>query len=87
MTAPEPVVIVEVLLPTTAHLDRGVKLAGYFTVPSIQHYLIVDPDAASIVHHARSADGSIVSSTHAGGMLRRLDPPGLGLSLDAMLGR
>lgn len=85
MTAPEPVVVVEVLSPTTAHLDRGVKLAGYFSLLSLKHDLIIDPDAQTVVHHARAPDGNVVSSTHTGGALR-LDPPGIDVSLDAMLG-
>lgn len=84
MTAPEPVVIVEVLLPTTAHLDRGVKLAGYFTVPSIKHYLIVDPATMSLTHHTRAADGAIAAAIYTNGTLR-LDPPGLTLDLDRIL--
>jgi Uma2 family endonuclease len=85
MTAPEPVVVVEVLSPTTAHLDKGVKLAGYFALPSVQHYLIIDPVTASLVHHGRSPDGSIVASTHSAGTLR-LDPPGLVISVDQIFG-
>jgi hypothetical protein len=36
--------------------DLRDKLVGYFMVPSIMHYLIVDPDDRMVVHHARSAD-------------------------------
>src|ERR1700687_2983166 len=35
---------VEVLLPSTRHIDASAKLAGYFRIPSVRHYLIVDPD-------------------------------------------
>ncbi len=43
MTAPNPVVVVEVLSPSTRGIDTTVKLAGYFLVPSLKHYLIVEP--------------------------------------------
>jgi Uma2 family endonuclease len=38
-----PVVVVEVLSPSTARMDGTTKLNGHFKVPSIQHYPIVDP--------------------------------------------
>ena len=36
--------MVEVLSPSTKHVDTGKKLEGYFRVPSIVHYLVVDPE-------------------------------------------
>ena len=38
---PDPVVVVEVLSPSTAADDHGVKLDGYFSPPSVRHYLIL----------------------------------------------
>src|SRR5262249_9771960 len=38
-----PLVVVEVLSPSNAMKDLRDKLVGYFRVPSIRHYLIVDP--------------------------------------------
>jgi len=83
---PAPLLVVEILSPTTAHIDRGVKLAGYFTLPSLQHYLIIDPETMSVTHHQRRAAGSIASDTLTGGTLT-LDPPGLALDLDRILTR
>ena len=42
LEVPNPVVIVEVLSPSTRRIDVSVKLAGYFRLPSVAHYLIVD---------------------------------------------
>jgi len=83
---PAPVVIAEVLSPTTAHIDRGIKLTGYFSLPSVQHYLIIDPDTLSLTHHHRAADGRLAADTHTGGSVR-LDPPGLMLDVDRILKR
>ena len=74
-----PVIIVEVLSPTTMHTDTSAKLIGYVKLPSVQHYLIIDPDACSVTHHSRSAEGSISASHVTSGAIR-LDP--LGLSID-----
>jgi Uma2 family endonuclease len=76
----DPVIVVEVLSPSTQHIDSGVKLPGYFRLPSIMHYLIVDPDRPLIIHHARVADDSILTRIVREGVIA-LDPPGIGLSL------
>ena len=51
-----PIVVVEVLSPSNAMKDLRDKLVGYFLVPSIMHYLIVDPDSRLVIHHARGGD-------------------------------
>ena len=43
VAVPNPVVVVEVLSPGTASTDTGGKLADYFRVPSVAHYLIIHP--------------------------------------------
>jgi len=80
---PNPVIIVEVLSPSTRHIDLSAKLADYFRVPSVAHYLIVDPDKPRIVHHARSARDTILTRIVSDGSIR-LDPPGIELAMDAV---
>jgi Uma2 family endonuclease len=75
-----PIVVVEVLSPSTQHVDLSAKLAGYFRLPSVVHYLIVDPDQPLIIHHARSNTDSILTRIVRDGTLA-LDPPGLELAL------
>jgi Uma2 family endonuclease len=77
---PNPVIIVEVLSPSTRRVDVSLKLAGYFRLPSLAHYLIVDPTQPSIVHHARGAGDTIVTRIVTEGAIS-LDPPGLELAL------
>lgn len=83
-TVASPIILVEVLSPSTAHTDKSAKLIGYFQLPSVMHYLVIDPDTGTLAHHVRTADGNIASSQHTAGVLR-LDPPGLALSLDAIV--
>lgn len=72
---PNPVIVVEVLSPSMRHIDLAAKLADYFRVPSIVHYLIVDPEKPRIVHHARAAGDTILTRiVNEGGI--KLDPPG-----------
>jgi Uma2 family endonuclease len=78
MTAAEFVVI-EVASPSTWHIDETVKLAGYFQIPSVRHYLIVLPGKRQVIHHERGADGVIVTHMRGDEPIR-LDPPGVALS-------
>lgn len=72
----DPVVVVEVVSPSSRGVDRGIKLAGYFSLPSVRHYLIVDTEKRVIIHHRRDEKGRIgVRILHDGTLA--LDPPGL----------
>jgi Uma2 family endonuclease len=79
-----PVIVVEVISPSTAAVDRGEKLFNYFRLPSVQHYLIVDPRALPIVHHARQADGTSLTRLVHGGPIT-MTPPGITIDTDTLL--
>ena len=76
----DPLIVVEVVSPSSLRDDTGDKLNEYFSVPSIHHYLIVRPDKKLIVHHARGDDGKLITAIVTEPSLR-LDPPGLDLDL------
>jgi Uma2 family endonuclease len=80
IAVPNPVVIVEVLSPATASVDAGSKLAGYFRVASVQHYLLVRPTRREVVHHRRNGDAILTRIVREG--VIELDPPGISLALD-----
>ena len=75
----DPLLVVEVLSPSTGSLDTTTKLDGYFRVPSLRHYLIVNPAKRRLTHHARDEAGTITTRILGDGPLR-LDPPGIVLS-------
>ena len=77
---PTPVIVVEVLSPITRHVDAAAKLAGYFSLPSLWHYLIIDPDKRIVIHHRRGRDDDIITRIVREQTLR-LEPPGLELDL------
>jgi Uma2 family endonuclease len=81
MFVPDPMIVVEVLSPTTAHSDTSAKLIGYFKVPSVAHYLVLDPDDRTVTHHTRDGTPTVLNS----GLLR-LDPPGIDLSVEDLFG-
>jgi Uma2 family endonuclease len=71
----QPVIIIEVLSPSTAGFDKGSKLIGYFQLDSLVHYLLIDPVELTVEHHQRR-DGEITKRTLMEGTLE-LNPPGL----------
>ncbi len=60
----DPVVVVEVVSPSTQRIDVLVKLARYFRNASLVHYLIVLPGPRLVIHHRRAASGAIETTSH-----------------------
>jgi Uma2 family endonuclease len=81
---PQPVVVLEVLSPGNAATDLRDKLQGYFRVPSVQHYLIVDPDKRLVIHHARGEVDVVATRIISEGNIS-LDPPGIELQVRDLL--
>ena len=75
----EPVVLVEVVSPSSGAVDRGRKLVDYFRLPSLRHYLVLDPDRRVVVHHERT--GADIRTRILGDGRLRLDPPGIELDV------
>ncbi len=61
-----PVLIVEVLSPSTELFGRGKKFARYQQIASLTDYLLVAQDEARIEHFARQPDGRWLLTTAAG---------------------
>lgn len=80
---PNPIVVVEVLSPSTARIDVVRKLAGYFDVPTVAHYLIINPDEPPIIHYRRQPDGTILARIVPSGAIS-LDPPGLVIDISSL---
>jgi Uma2 family endonuclease len=75
----DPVIVVEVVSPTSRKRDSGGKLADYFRLPSVRHYLIVMTEDRTIIHHERDAAGAITTRIIRDGRIH-LDPPGIELT-------
>jgi Uma2 family endonuclease len=83
LEVPNPVIVVEVASPSTRRFDETVKHDGYFSLPSVYHYLIVDPEGPPLVRYSRQPDGTISRAVVAAGVLT-LAPPGIELSVAEM---
>ena len=82
--APSPVIVVEVLSPGTRSVDAGAKLAGYVLLPSVVHYLLVDPRRACAIHHRRTGAAIEIRIVSEGDVA--LDPPGITLAVGDLFG-
>ena len=58
-----PVVIIEILSPSTESYDRGKKFRNYRTIETLQEYILIAQDAKQIDHYVRQPDNLWVLSS------------------------
>jgi len=80
---PNPLIVVEVLLSRNPLKELRDKLYGYFRVPGIQRYLVVDPDKRAVIHYARASRTSLTTRIMQSGLIA-LNPPDLEVQLDSI---
>ena len=80
----EPVLVVEVLLPSTAAYDRGDRFAAYRLLPSLREMLLVDPDSRRCDIYRQVADGLWVLHPFEPRQAVRLQSVGLDLGAEAL---
>lgn len=61
-----PILIVEVLSPTTAERDRGEKFAAYRNLPSFREYLLIEQDRSFVIRHFRDTDDQWIFDEYSG---------------------
>ena len=52
-----PLLLAEVLSPSTADYDRGGKFGHYRQIPSLREYLVIWQSEARVEHHQRAEQG------------------------------
>jgi len=72
----DPIIVVEVVSPSSHKRDSGSKLEAYFRLPSVRHYLVVKTENQVIIHHRRDEAGAIATRIIRDGRID-LDPPGI----------
>lgn len=80
---PEPVLIIEVVSPSTERIDRGRKKLDYFATSSIRQYAIVEQDERLVDLYTRSEAGWI-NEVITGDAALKLSSVGVELSLDTV---
>ncbi|MGC1275588.1 MAG: Uma2 family endonuclease [Planctomycetaceae bacterium] len=76
-----PLVIVEILSPSTRRIDRGEKLDNYRRIPSLTDYLIVAQDRLWIDRYVRDGNEWRLEDFSKADDVLRLPTPGCELSL------
>jgi Uma2 family endonuclease len=61
-----PLLIVEVLSPSSEGYDRGKKFELYRTIESFSEYLLVHQDRRRVEHYSKQDDGSWLLREHFG---------------------
>jgi Uma2 family endonuclease len=79
-----PMIVVEVISPSSEFRDVHRKLFEYFSVKSIQHYVIVDMFKNRVLHNRRTGPESYMSSILGKGFIE-FDPPGFRVAVSDLL--
>ena len=61
-----PVLVVEVLSPSTAVHDLGDKAEAYRRIPTLRHLVLIHQDRVSVKHYHRNAEGQDFTLTELG---------------------
>ena len=74
----DPIIVVEVVYPNSHSRDKVRKRQDYFSLPSVEHYLVVEPEGRAVLHFDRAnwqGEGRRLGETD----ILELTPPGLRL--------
>lgn len=87
LEVPDPVAVFEVLSPTPASVRRDLteKVVGYATVPTIRHYVVIDPVERIVLHYRRRGDLLVPPDAPSEDVLS-LDTVGIEIAIEDMLG-
>ena len=83
--ADKPVVVVEVVSPSTEALDVTDKRSEYLALPSVRHYVVIFTEAKTVFHYVKSDDGSVLQETLVDGSLE-LSVIDVTLSVESLFG-
>ncbi len=83
---PDPLIVIEIVSPSSGRIDTVLKMPWYFSLSSVLHYIIIEPQLRFLVWHARETPQSIIQTHILRDGPMRLDPPGLLLDASALIG-
>ena len=79
----QPVLVIEVLSPTTEEKDSREKRVAYQSLPSIQEYVLVAQDRMDVRSYRRTPEGWGLETCFEGDRIK-LDPVGLDIPIEAI---
>jgi Uma2 family endonuclease len=80
---PAPVIVIEILSPSTEREDRGRKKFDYFAMPSIRQYVIVEQDERRVELYTRT-ETAWIDEIITGDAVLKLSTVGVEIPLDAI---
>jgi Uma2 family endonuclease len=86
LIAPNPVIVVEVVSPTSLRRDTALKFTNYFRHPAVQHYLIAVMENRTLIQHSRDEGDMLKSRIARMGDRLTLDPPGIEVAVSDLFG-
>lgn len=86
ITIPDPLIVFELVSPSSGRIDTVLKMPWYFSLPSVLHYIIVEPQMRFLVWHARETAEAIIQTRILREGPMRLDPPGVWLDAGVLIG-
>lgn len=86
LIAPNPVIVVEVISPTSVRRDTALKFTNYFRHPGVQHYLIAVMENRTVIQHSRGEGDMLKSRIARDGDRLTLDPPGIEVTVADLFG-
>jgi len=75
-----PLLIIEVLSPSTRSYDRGDKFAHYRSIPVLQDYLLIDSTRLAVEHFRRTSNGEWILHEYQA-LTDTLPLPAIGIEL------
>jgi len=84
MVKTEPKLLIEVLSPSTAAYDRGLKFSHYRSLASLEEYVLIDLDTRTSDVYRKGADGLWVLHPFARGETVTLNSVALSLSAEQL---
>jgi Uma2 family endonuclease len=81
LIAPNPVIVVEVVSPTSTRRDLAVKFTNYFRHPGVRHYLIAVMENRTVIQHSRSEGDTLKTRIAGPGDRLTFDPPGIAVAV------
>jgi Uma2 family endonuclease len=81
-----PVVLVEVVSPSSGSRDENLKLVEYFSLSSVEHYLILDPGQRIVIHFQRNRPATTLTTRILSSGQIELSPPGFLVTVEDLLG-
>jgi len=76
-----PILLVEILSPSTEAYDRGRKAAMYRKIPSLQELLLIAQDSYEVELYRRNPDGTSWSFLEASGLESSIELTSIGYTL------